>query len=415
MHVLSVCLRVSGGKNGGKISAMPNLSVKKIQSLKKAGMHGDGSGLYLNVAAGGTKSWILRVTVKGQDKRREIGLGSLDALSLAEARNVAQELRAEARAGRDPKAVRDHQETTFEEAARDLHRALAQTFRSEKHQAQWLSSLVNHAFPKIGRSNIANIQRQDVLEVLSPIWVDMHPTAKRLRQRLEAVFDHAIGRGVREAPNPIDGALRRSLPKGKHKAKHHAALAWREVPSFMAELEEREAIAALCLRFIILTAARSGEARMATWEEVDLEQNTWIIPASRMKAEEEHRVPLCRDAVSILEQVKGLDTELLFPSPQSRSQGAGKPLSVNAFRPLFMRMKREGMTAHGFRSSFRDWCAERAHADRELAEAALAHRVGGVEGAYFRSDLFERRRALMDAWGRYAAGQNGDVVELVRA
>ncbi|GIT88479.1 hypothetical protein ROBYS_34950 [Roseobacter sp. OBYS 0001] len=183
----------------------------------------------------------------------------------------------------------------------------------------------------------------------------------------------------------------------------------------MADLTEREAIAALCLRFIILTAARSGEARMAAWNEIDLEDRTWIIPAQRMKADEEHRVPLSYQAVAILREVQGLDGNLVFPSPQSATLGIGKPLSVNAFRPLFQRMKREGLTAHGFRSSFRDWCAEKAHADRQLAEAALAHRVGGVEGAYFRSDLFERRRTLMDAWSRFATGQSGDVVELVRA
>lgn len=225
-----------------------------------------------------------------------------------------------------------------------------------------------------------------------------------------AVFDHAIGRGYREGANPLDGALMRSLPKGKHRAVHHVALGWRDVPAFMNDLTERAAIAALCLRFVILTAARSGEARMASWNEIDLERKTWIIPGHRMKAEDEHRVPLCEEAVSLLEQVQGLDKDLVFPSPQS----TGKPLSVNAFRPLFKHMGRDGITAHGFRSSFRDWCAESAHADRELAEAALAHKVGGVEGAYFRSDLFERRRALMDAWGRFATGQNGDVVKLVR-
>ena len=161
----------------------------------------------------------------------------------------------------------------------------------------------------------------------------------------------------------------------------------------MSQLERREAIAALCLRFIILTATRSGEARMATWDEIDFESQTWVIPADRMKMEEEHRIPLCEAATDILQAVRRLDAKLLFPSPQSASHGSGKPLSVNAFRPLFKRMNREGMTAHGFRSSFRDWCAESARADRELAEAALAHKVGGVEGAYFRSDLLPAARA----------------------
>ncbi len=250
---------------------------------------------------------------------------------------------------------------------------------------------------------------------MAPFGLTCTPTAKRLKQRMEAVFDHAVGKGYREAANPIDGALQRTLPKGKHKAKHHAALPWRDVPEFMSQLTEREATAALCLRFIILTATRSGEARLSTWAEIDFKTGTWIIPAERMKMEEEHRVPLNDEAMHVLEAVRGLDDNLIFPSPQQTLDRIGKPLSINAFRPLFQRMKQDGLTAHGFRSSFRDWCAEHAHADRELAEAALAHKVGGVEGAYFRSDLFERRRALMDAWGRYATGQSGDVVELVRA
>lgn len=394
---------------------MTRLNVKKVQALTEPGMYGDGAGLYLNIARGGSKSWILRVTIKGQTKRREIGLGSVDALSLADARAKSQTLKAEAKAGRDPLALRDYRETTFKDAAEALHGALSPTFRNGKHRAQWISSLVNHAFPKIGDYNIAEIKRQDVLEVLSPIWVDMHPTAKRLKQRIEAVFDHAIGKGQREAPNPVDGALRKALPKAKHKPDHHAALNWREVPALMTDLSSRDAIAALCLRFIILAAARSGEARLATWQEIDLENQTWTIPASRMKANEEHRVPLSPAAVEILESTKGMDRDLVFPSPTPNKDGLSRPLSVNAFRPLFQRMDREGLTAHGFRSSFRDWCAEKAHADRQLAEAALAHRVGGVEGAYFRSDLFERRRTLMDAWGRYATQQSGDVVELVRA
>jgi integrase len=404
-----------GGKNGGKERQVPKLNTKRVQAIKEPGMYGDGAGLYLNVAAGGSKSWILRVTVKGQAKRREIGLGSAQTVSLAEARQKAQELRAEAKAGRDPTAARDHRETTFEEAARELHQSITRTFRSEKHGALWLSALVHHAFPKIGARNVAEIERHEVMEVLEPIWTKKHPTAKRLKQRIEATFDFAIGKGYRKDPNPVDGALRRALGKGAHQPTHHEALDWRKVPDFMAELAEREAMAALCLRFIILTATRSSEAREATWDEIDVEARTWTIPAHRMKAKGEHRIPLCDEAIAILERVKGLDLLLVFPSVQRHISGAGKPLSVNAFRPLFARMKREGLTAHGFRSTFRDWCAESAHASREVAEMALAHKVGGVEGAYFRSDLFERRRALMEQWGRYATGQAGEIVEFARA
>lgn len=393
---------------------MGKLTAKAVSAIKDAGMHGDGQGLYLHVSKGGAKSWILRVTVKGEAKRREIGLGAVSALGLADAREKARALRAEARAGRNPIASRDREIMTFERAARELHESLKPTFRSEKHAKQWIASLeyeANGVFKKLGHRKIEDIRRDDVLSILAPIWTTKHPTAKRLRQRIEAIFDWAIGKGQHPGPNPVDGALRRALGKGARKPKHHAALPWRQVPEFMGELAERKAIAARCFEYIILTAVRSGEARGATWNEIDLENRVWIIPAERMKAENEHRVPLSEPTIAILEQVRGLDPVYPFPSPRD----GGKPLSVNAFRPLLARMGKEGLTVHGFRSTFRDWCGESAHADRQVAEAALAHTVAGVEGAYFRSDLFERRRELMDAWGRYATGASGEVVELVRA
>ncbi|MEO1138128.1 MAG: integrase arm-type DNA-binding domain-containing protein [Pseudomonadota bacterium] len=393
---------------------MGKLSVKSVNAIQKPGMHGDGLGLYLHVSKGGTKSWILRVTVKGEAKRREIGLGALTEINLAKAREKSRELRAVAKSGQNPVAYRDRNHLTFRNVATELHKTLVPTFRNEKHAAQWLASLANHAFDRIGERKIEDIRRDDVFSVLAPIWTKMHPTAKRLKQRIEAVFDWAIGKGYHPGPNPVDGPLRRALGKGSRRPKHHAALPWRQVPEFMAQLSEREAIAGRCLEFIILTAARSGEARGVTWAEVDLENRVWIIPAARMKAELEHRVPLSDAAVAALEAVKGLDPVYAFPSPQ-RVGADGKPLSINAFRPLLARMGREGLTVHGFRSAFRDWAAESARADRAVAEAALAHQVTGVEGAYFRSDLFERRRDLMDVWGRYATGASGEIVELVRA
>ena len=393
---------------------MGKLSAKAVNAIKGAGMHGDGLGLYLHVSKGGAKSWILHVRVKGETKRREIGLGAVSEISLAQAREKARELRAVARSGQNPVAYRDRNHLTFENVATELHKSLTPTFRNDKHAAQWLSSLKNHAFKHIGKRRIDDIRRDDVLAVLAPIWTEKHPTAKRLKQRIEAVFDWAIGKGYHPGPNPVDGALRRALGKGARKPTHHAALPWRRIPEFMEQLSEREAIAARCLEFIILTATRSGEARGATWAEIDLGNRIWIIPAARMKAEVEHRVPLSDAAVATLEAVKGLDPIYAFPSPQ-RPGAEGKPLSINAFRPLLARMGLEGLTVHGFRSTFRDWAAESAHADRAVAEAALAHQVVGVEGAYFRSDLFERRRDLMDVWGRYASGAIGEIVQLVRA
>lgn len=228
----------------------------------------------------------------------------------------------------------------------------------------------------------------------------------------KAVLSNAIAEDQHPGPNPVDDALGDALGDASHKPKHYTALPWRQVPEFVGQLTEREAIAAHCLRFLILTAARSGEARGATWDEIDLDRKVWVVPAERMKAAEEHQVPLSEPALDILKSVSGLDASFIFPSPQTRS----RQLSVNAFRPLLARMGREGLTVHGFRSSFRDWCSESAHAPRELAEAALAHKVGdATERAYARSKLLERRRGLLDAWGQYVTGSSGDVVELVRA
>ena len=390
---------------------MSKLNAKLVASIKAAGMHGDGQGLYLHVSSTGAKSWILRATIKGEKKRREIGLGALVDVSLAEARTKARVLRSEARAGRNPIAYRDKDRLTFDVVAEQYHASLAPTFRSDKHAAQWLSSMKGVDLEKLRSRKIDSIGRDDILSVLLPIWTKKHPTAKRIKQRIESIFDWAIGKGQHPGPNPVDGVLKRALPPVKAKPKHHHALPWCQVPQFITQLGEREAIAARCLELVILTAVRSGEARGATWGEFNIENKIWIIPAERMKAEHEHRVPLSDAALSILGGVRGLDAEIVFPSPKLGS----KPLSVNAFRPLLARMGREGLTVHGFRSTFRDWAAESAHADRAVAEAALAHRVAGVEGAYFRSDLFERRRELMDAWGRYVNGTAGDVVELVRA
>lgn len=377
-------------------------------------MHADGDGLYLNVSRTGSKSWILRVTVRGERRRREIGLGGISHLSLADARKKASELRFEAKEGRNPIAVRDKRQMTFEAAARELYENLAPTFTSEKHGKLWISSLENHAFPHIGDREIETLQRSDVLGVLAPIWVEKYDTAKRLRQRISSVFDWAIGAGHFSAANPVDAALNKALPKRRGKPKHHAALPWQDMPAFFKLLQEREAIAARALEWIVFTAVRSNEARGARWDEIDLDAAVWSVPGERMKMDEPHRVPLSEAALLVLESVKGLDRDLVFPSPSRSQNGQAKQLSVNAFRPLFTRMDCLGMTVHGFRSTFRDWAAESAHADRAVAEAALAHKVGGVEGAYLRTDFFERRRDLMGAWGRYVTGQRGDVLELVR-
>jgi len=248
--------------------------------------------------------------------------------------------------------------------------------------------------------------------VLSPIWIEKHETAKRLRQRISTIFDWAKGAGHYPHENPVNG-LKKALPLVKRRPEHMAAMLWRDVPDFMAELATREGVSARTLEFIILTAARSGEARGARWSEI--EGSVWTVPGERMKRGVLHRVPLSAEALAVMERVRGLDNDLIFPSVQRGPKGEAKGQSVMVFKALLKRMHRSGFTVHGFRSTFRDWCSESARTERELAEAALSHATGNeVERAYARSDLFERRRTLMDAWGRYATGKAGEVVEMVR-
>ena len=391
---------------------MGKLSVKRVAATRKPGMYGDGDGLYLRVGPTGAKSWILRTLVHG--RRRDLGLGSLAWMSLAEAREEARKLRIEARSGRDPDLLRKREELSFEEAAKRHHASLSRTLKSDRHAELWLRSLELYAFPKIGKRPIQSITSADVLGILNPIWAKKHDTARRVKQRIAAVFDWAKGAGHYPHENPVAG-LKKALPTVKRKAEHMAALPWRELPGFMAQLAAREAISARCLEFLILTALRSGEVRGAEWSEFDLEEAVWLVPEARMKRGVPHRVPLSAEALSVLEKVRGLDPVYVFPSPKRGKDHKAQPLSVMAFKPLLGRMGADGFTVHGFRSTFRDWCSESAHADREVAEAALSHATGNeVERAYARSDLPDRRRALMDAWGRFATGKSGQIVELVR-
>lgn len=372
-------------------------------------MYGDGDGLYLRIGAHGGKSWILRTVVQG--RRRDLGLGSIKVFSLAEARDSARELRKVARKGGDPDEHRKRESLTFEEAARRVHANLKKTWRSEGHAARWLSSLERYAFPEIGSKPIQDIDSSHVLKVLSPIWADKNETASRIKQRIASVFDWAKGAKLYPHENPVNG-LKKALPTVKQRPEHMAALAWSDVPEFMSDLRQREGISARCLEFLILTAARSGEARGARWEEID--GDVWTIPGERMKNGLPHRVPLVPAAKAILDGVKGLDDDLIFPSP-SRSSKGNRQLSDTVFAALYRRMKYENLTTHGFRSTFRDWCSERNTAPREVAEAALSHTVGDrVERAYARSDLFVRRRSLMERWADHVAGKQTKVVRIAR-
>ena len=340
--------------------------------------------------------------------------GSTSELGLGSGRPEARKLRTEARSGRDPDLLRKREELSFEEAAKRHHASLSRTLKSDRHAELWLRSLELYAFPKIGERPIQSITSADVLAILNPIWAKKHDTARRVKQRISAVFDWAKGAGNYPHENPVAG-LKKALPAVKRKAEHMAAMPWRELPDFMAQLATREAVSARCLEFLILTALRSGEVRGAEWSEFVLDEAVWLVSDARVKRGIPHRVPLSPEALAVLEKVRGLDPVYVFPSPKRGNDHKAQPLSVMAFKPLLGRMGADGFTVHGFSSTFRDWCSESAHADREVAEAALSHATGNeVERACARSDLFDRRRELMDAWGRFATGKNGQVVELVR-
>jgi len=387
------------------------LTTRKVSTTKEPGMHGDGDGLYLHVSKAGAKSWILRTMVHA--RRRDIGLGSASLVSLAEARENARVLRKIARSGLDPLAHRQREKLTFAEAASRVHANLLPTWRNAKHAETWLSTIVIYANPSFGSRPIDTVTTADVLKVLQPIWTEKHETAKRLKQRLSTVFDWAKGAGHYPHENPVNG-LKKALPTVKHRPQHMAAMDWREVPRFMSELSGRVGVSARTLEFLILTAVRSGEARGARWSEID--GDTWTIPGQRMKRGVPYRVPLSPEALGVLERMRGLDTEFVFPSTHSQKDGGAKAQSVMVFKSLLLRMGRSGFTIHGFRSTFRDWCSEGAHADRAVAEAALSHATGNeVERAYARSDLLDRRQELMRRWGHFATGKSGAVVQMVRS
>lgn len=389
---------------------MGKLTAAKIKSLSNPGLYGDGGTLYLNVAPGGSKSWIQRITING--KRRDIGLGGYPLVSLAEARDEAFQNRKLARGGGDPLAAKRRvRMPTFREAAKRTFEANRPRWRSAKVEKTWMQQLERHAFRRLGDLPVDMIERRDVLDVLEPIWTKKPEAARKLRQRMRSTLRWAQAHGYVEhnvAGEVIDGAL----PAQPAVREHLRALPYQEVATAMETVEaSRASLAAkLCLRFTILTAVRSGETRGALWLEIDLDAREWRIPANRMKAGVEHRVPLSDVALEVLEQARPLrdDSDLIFPSPVRR----GRPLSDMALTKVLRDTGlAERATVHGFRSSFRDWCAETGK-PREIAEAALAHIVGGVEGSYFRSDLFERRRRLMADWAGYLSSETATVVQL---
>jgi integrase len=388
------------------------LTAVHVRNFKKPGRYADGNGLYLFVDDSGAKRWLLRTVVGG--KRCDIGLGSTTLVSLAAAREEAARLRRMARAGEDPLAQRRRARVTvpsFQEAARKVHESHATTFRNAKHRAQWLASLEAYLFPAFGPRPVNGIEASDVLKALSPIWTAKPETARRLKQRIKVVFDWARASGFRTGDNPVDG-ITKVLPKVRQGATHHAALPYAKVPEFIQLLRAAEAgeSTRLAFEFLVMTAARTSEVLGARWEEIDLDAKTWTVPATRIKAGREHRVPLSPRSVEILERAKAIADggPYVFPGRSPKS-----PLSNMVFLMLLRRLKRDDITPHGFRSAFRDWAAERTNTPRAVCEAALAHVVRDkTEAAYFRSDLMELRRQLMDSWWRFATAEPGKVVSI---
>ncbi|MEQ9811532.1 MAG: tyrosine-type recombinase/integrase [Azospirillaceae bacterium] len=376
------------------------------------GRHADGNGLYLEVDESGARRWLLRTVVHG--RRRHIGLGSAALVPLSEAREKARSLRAIAREGGDPVAERDkhrRQSMTFEEAARTVHAEQVEPHaRNAKHRAQWISTLETYAYPTIGKTPVHAVQQADVLRILAPIWMTKPETARRVRQRIRTVLDWARASGLRDGPNPVEN-VETGLPKQPTGIdRNFAAYPWADLPALMPRIEAVDGMGALALRFAILTAARSGEVRGVTWDEIDTDAKVWAIPASRMKGGRAHRVPLTHAALAILEAAQartGSRQGLVFPSSRP-----GKPLSDMTLSAVLRRLQVPA-TVHGFRSTFRDWASERTSASHEVMEAALAHVIPSkVERAYRRGDVFDKRRTLMEQWAAYALGTGGKVVEL---
>lgn len=406
-----------------KISnALTPLQVKNA----KPGRHVDGNGLHLLVKSSGARSWVLRYSLQG--KTRDIGLSRCpeaiallelsgsDELSLAQARDIAAIYRLKVRAGIDPLSEREHNAETTRltqakvEAERVTFRTVAQhylasresTWRNAKHRQQWHNTLKTYVFPSLGDLPVADIGILEVLTVLEPIWRSKAETANRVRGRIEAIIDAARARGYRSGENPARwrGHLDKILPARPRLSRgHHAALPYKDVPAFLEQLRARKALAALALEFTILTAMRTGEVLGATWTEIDLEERTWTIPAERMKAGREHRVPLAGRAIELLAETKKLESTFLFPG-----QRGGK-LSGMAMSMLLRRMGHQ-VTVHGFRSGFRDWAAELTSYPRDVCEMALAHTISDrVEAAYRRGDMFEKRRKLMNDWDHYCCSE----------
>ena len=382
------------------------LSALKVQTAKKVGGYADGGGLYLLIPRPGYKLWTFRYQLNGEP--REMSLGPVSDISLAEARDLAAHARRLTRDGRDPIEVKrqtivEHRveqlkTVTFRQAALDfLSTAKVEQFKNDKHRKQWRSTLEAYAFPVIGDLPLQSIDTALVLKTLLPVWKRTPETGSRLRGRIERVIDWAKPLGLFVGENPASRDLLKDHLPAKAKAKHHAALPYADLPAFMGRLRERESVSARALEFTILAAVRTSEAIGARWSELDLDAAVWTIPAARMKAKRDHRVPLSHRAVEILRALPR-NGERVFP------------LSNMAMLELLRGMAGNGYTVHGFRSAFSDWARDRTGYARDVIEMALAHTIKDKsEAAYRRGDALEKRRRLMAEWARYCEGSGASV------
>jgi integrase len=404
-----------------EINKLKSLDVERVTGR---GYYADGAGLYLLVGPTGAKSWIFRFRAGG--RLRDMGLGPLHTISLAEARKRARICRQQRLDGIDPIEARKSARAgaqlevaramTFKQCAEAYIAAHQAGWRNPKHRAQWPATLEAYAYPVFGSIPVQSIDVGLVMKAIEPLWTKRPETASRVRGRIESVLDWATARGYRKGENPARwrGHLENLLPRKSKVApvQHLAAMPYAELPDFMAQLRQQEGVAARALEFTILTAARTGEAIGARWSEIDFEARLWVIPASRMKASRSHRVPLCDRAIEILQEMQAIrHNEFVF-----LGERAGRPLGSVALLRAARGRSRTELTTHGFRSTFSDWCSEQTNFASEVREMALAHAVGDrVEAAYRRGDLFQKRRQLMDAWAQFAGTAPGSNVISIAA
>lgn len=396
------------------------LNALKVSKESTPGYYADGGGLYLQISKSGSRSWIFRFSLA--KRSREMGLGALSTVSLAEARGIASECRKLLADGRDPIEVRNSErervaleETdalSFKQAATDYIATNRASWKNAKHAQQWTNTLQTYAYPIIGKVDVRNVDTPMIVRILQPIWSTKTETASRVRGRIECVLDYAKAIGKRGGENPARwrGHLDKIFPaEGKvHKVEHHAALPYADLPTFMRELRQREGLSARVLEFTILTCARTTEALDVQPGEFQLRNRLWIVPAERMKAKREHRVPLCDRAIELVQTAidQPREGKYLFPGEKK-----GRPLSNMAMLNLLERMGFPDITVHGFRSTFRDWVADCTEYPDSLADMALAHVVADkTDAAYRRGDMLERRRRMMEEWARYCNGETAAVI-----